>query len=539
MRSTALATLVLGLVSLSVSAQQVPLTNWAVPPYRSIGSGGITTMTDITPPRAFIGIQPCRVADTRGNGAPIQGGIFANSQARNWTVWGICGIPTGADAVSVNFSVVSTAATPAGAFLLAWPTGQAPPPTAIMTYGPGATILSNAAIVPLNGSGQMTVNVSNSTHVIMDVNGYFSDTLQNTANSFKLTSDAAFPGATLVAENFASGAGAVAIQGVISSIPAGSSSAAVRGINNNTVNNNGLGVWGSHAGAGWGVLGESQTGFGVVGKTSGSIGIGVFGQTASTTNNNAGVWGVTGGTSALACCDVAGVRGESAGGFGVLGISKGGIAAVFGVRTDASNQILNVGELGTVDYAVFSDGNAYVAGTFAAAVKNFVEPHPLDASKEIRYVSLEGPRSEVYFRGTAQVSQGVTRIAIPDEFRLVAARDTYSTLVTPVGGMATVAVISEGEDGIVIEASRNVKVHYVVYAERESIHQSSAIIDNVHFRGDSEVEIRHFPDSYRQRMIQNGTLNPDGTVNMETARRLGWDKMWEKRGRPAPQPTSD
>jgi hypothetical protein len=27
-----------------------------------------------------------------------------------------------------------------------------------------------------------------------------------------------------------------------------------------------------------------------------------------------------------------------------------------------------------------------------------------------------------------------------------------------------------------------------------------------------------------------GTYNPDGTVNMETARRLGWDKEWEKRG---------
>ena len=62
MRSTALATLVLGLVSLSVSAQQVPLTNWAVPPYRSIGSGGITTMTDITPPRAFIGTMPVEAA---------------------------------------------------------------------------------------------------------------------------------------------------------------------------------------------------------------------------------------------------------------------------------------------------------------------------------------------------------------------------------------------------------------------------------------------------------------------------------------------
>ncbi len=132
-------------------------------------------MTDVSPGIGFVAMQPCRIADTRGNGAPIQGGIFENGEARNWTLTGLCGIPAGTDAVSVNFSVTGSPGTiPAGSFLLAWPTGQPPPPTAIMTYGPGQTI-SNAAIVSLNASGQMTVNVSGSTHVILDVNGYFSD----------------------------------------------------------------------------------------------------------------------------------------------------------------------------------------------------------------------------------------------------------------------------------------------------------------------------------------------------------------------------
>lgn len=43
------------------------------------------------------------------------------------------------------------------------------------------------------------------------------------------------------------------------------------------------------------------------------------------------------------------------------------------------------------------------------------------------------------------------------------------------------------------------------------------------------------PESYRRLLVQNGTLNPDGTLNRDTARRLGWDKEWKKRGRPAPQ----
>ena len=169
----------------------VPLNNWTVPPYTQATSG-VTTMADVTPPRAFIGVQPCRVADTRGNGAPITGGIFANSGLRNWDVTGICGIPAGADAISVNFSVVSTAATPQGAFLLAWPTGSPPAPgtiTAVMTFGPGVTIFSNAAIVPLGPGESLTVNVSHSTHVIMDVNGYFSDTLGNSQNNLALSNN--------------------------------------------------------------------------------------------------------------------------------------------------------------------------------------------------------------------------------------------------------------------------------------------------------------------------------------------------------------
>jgi hypothetical protein len=32
-----------------------------------------------------------------------------------------------------------------------------------------------------------------------------------------------------------------------------------------------------------------------------------------------------------------------------------------------------------------------------------------------------------------------------------------------------------------------------------------------------------------RRLIANGTYNPDGTVNLETAERVGWTKMWAER----------
>ncbi len=41
------------------------------------------------------------------------------------------------------------------------------------------------------------------------------------------------------------------------------------------------------------------------------------------------------------------------------------------------------------------------------------------------------------------------------------------------------------------------------------------------------------PTSYsaakKQRLIDNGTYNPDGTVNLRTAERVGWAKIWQQR----------
>ena len=123
---------------------------------------------------------------------------------------GLCGIPTGASALSVNFTVVAAGGIPAGSFLLAWPTGQPAPPTAIMTYGPGQ-IISNAAIVPLGPGDQLNVSVSGSTHVIMDVNGYFTG-VYNAGNQFVAAATIAGE-AAILGGNFSSAAGSHGVGG--------------------------------------------------------------------------------------------------------------------------------------------------------------------------------------------------------------------------------------------------------------------------------------------------------------------------------------
>jgi hypothetical protein len=60
---------------------------------------------------------------------------------------------------------------------------------------------------------------------------------------------------------------AVGVQGRITSASAGPGSAAVRGVNNGA-GATGIGVWGSHAGSGYGVYGTSANGYGVVGESS-------------------------------------------------------------------------------------------------------------------------------------------------------------------------------------------------------------------------------------------------------------------------------
>jgi hypothetical protein len=78
-----------------------------------------------TPPIAFVGIAPCRLADTRGNGFSGAYGppALAGQASRVFPVAGHCGIPASAQAVSMNMAVTNTSAI---GFIAIWPEGAAP-----------------------------------------------------------------------------------------------------------------------------------------------------------------------------------------------------------------------------------------------------------------------------------------------------------------------------------------------------------------------------------------------------------------------------
>jgi hypothetical protein len=138
--------------------------------------------TDVTGSLNFVGITPCRIADTRGLGFSGQAGppALVPATPRTFQITGDvpgvpaqCGIPTTARAVSVNFTVTNF--TSAGN-LVVFPAGGTPPLASILNFK--LQNIANATTVPLGPSGggefgiAVQANVSG-TDFIADVNGYY------------------------------------------------------------------------------------------------------------------------------------------------------------------------------------------------------------------------------------------------------------------------------------------------------------------------------------------------------------------------------
>jgi hypothetical protein len=508
---------VAGLLAATVLMAQAGATNvpnWTVPPYRSqSASGGLQTMVDISEAAIFVAITTCRVFDTRDPVGPFGGPRLIANMTRNFDIdSGPCtGIPAGSAAYSMNFGAILPDG--ANSFITIWPTGAAQPTSSFMNPVFG-TVVANAAIVPAGTGGSISVFPNTGVHLYGDINGYFMDQGGNLNTGVNLQWQGDTTNSFMFVHNANTSSGSETTN-------------AIRGFIDTTQNS----AAGAHTGPA-GVYGWSD-------GTSG-VNFGVIGRTSSTATAAAGVKGYnasdfpgTGLNQATWAGPAAFRAGGSDGDLAVLTQAEPGTSALIGTITDSAGGGAVWGYVGlglfATNYGFYSVGPSHISGTFTASTKLFVEPHPTDPTKEIRYVSLEGPAAEVYFRGSAQVQRGVTRITIPDYFRLVASPGSYSTLVTPVGAMATVAVRSEGPDGIVIEASRDVKIHYVVYAERETFKGHQPIADTDIFRPvfeggtESNFNLRGLPDSFMRRLVSNGTLRPDGSLNMETVRRVGWE----------------
>jgi hypothetical protein len=92
-----------------------------------------------------------------------------NGATRSFPLSGSCGLPPYPSAFSLKVTVAPTGLL---GFETTWPT--ATPQAAVSTLNdPKGFVIANAALVPAGDGGAVSVYVLNTTHVILDVNGYF------------------------------------------------------------------------------------------------------------------------------------------------------------------------------------------------------------------------------------------------------------------------------------------------------------------------------------------------------------------------------
>jgi uncharacterized repeat protein (TIGR03803 family) len=127
----------------------------------------------------FVPVTPCRLYDTRpshGGSGPIQGGTTMPFNLPQLAQAGPCAM-TGLDlssaaAYSLNITVI-----PRGTlgYLTLWPTGEGRPTVSTLNSVDGR-VKANAAITPAGTGGAVNVYVTNTTDVVIDIDGYFAPT---------------------------------------------------------------------------------------------------------------------------------------------------------------------------------------------------------------------------------------------------------------------------------------------------------------------------------------------------------------------------
>ena len=153
------------------------------------GSSGSTTQLVNPVPTAiqFLPLTPCRVVDTRNTDGTFGGPAIAGNLSRSFPLsqsGNPCGIPDSAVAYSLNVTVVPQ--TTLG-YLTIWPSGEGQPYVSTMN-SPDGRIKANAAIVPAGTpAGSVSVYVTNTTNVILDIDGYFTAPGSGTYQFYPLT----------------------------------------------------------------------------------------------------------------------------------------------------------------------------------------------------------------------------------------------------------------------------------------------------------------------------------------------------------------
>lgn len=284
----------------------------------------------------------------------------------------------------------------------------------IRCKGSGSTCMSGAVPVYTTSGGSATVGNS---------------IITQSGSSITVTGTEFVTGDTVVSGN----AGVVGSVGVAGSVTgafvegSANSGAGVQG----TTSNGEAAVFGQNSTASGGNV---QSAFGVQGLNTASAGIGVGGSSNSFGSISHSIFGNI----------PMGVIGDSSTGFAVVGASDNGLALVAeNGSTDDTAVITNIGG-GAPLFAsgtggsMFLDanGNLAVSGKITAGVKDFKIDHPLDpANKYLYHASVESSEMMNIYTGTAMMDMsGSAIVSLPDWFEAVNGDFRYQ--ITAIGAPA-------------------------------------------------------------------------------------------------------
>ncbi len=165
-----------------------PVTNRAYTANRDQDNVSVIAGTTNSTPLQFVPVTPCRLVDTRpehGGSGPIPGGtsLAFNLPQLAQSASPPCASLSSAAAYSLNVSVVPSG--PLG-YLTTWPTGEDQPLVATLNSLDGR-IKADAAIVPAGYQGEVSVYVTNTTNVVIDIDGYFAPVSSSTLAFYPMT----------------------------------------------------------------------------------------------------------------------------------------------------------------------------------------------------------------------------------------------------------------------------------------------------------------------------------------------------------------
>jgi uncharacterized repeat protein (TIGR03803 family) len=159
--------------SLAVGTDAVVATYSGDSDYAGSSGSVVQIVNPIPAALQFVPLTPCRVVDTRTTNGTFGGPPIPGNSARSFPLsqsGNPCGIPANAVAYSLNVTVVPVTTL---SYLTIWPAGEGQPSVSTLNSLDGR-IKANAVIIPAGtSSGSVSVFVTNTTNVVLDINGYF------------------------------------------------------------------------------------------------------------------------------------------------------------------------------------------------------------------------------------------------------------------------------------------------------------------------------------------------------------------------------